>query len=79
VHQVGHYPELHQDARSTKHKKSFSSVYRFSLSAFFTNAPLHTSYFISLPSVLCNLSNEAMSFSKALKTSTASRPINVKI
>jgi hypothetical protein len=21
VHQVGHYPELHQDARSTKHKK----------------------------------------------------------
>jgi hypothetical protein len=20
VHQVGHYPELHQDARSTKHK-----------------------------------------------------------
>jgi hypothetical protein len=21
VHQVGHYPELHQDARSTKYKK----------------------------------------------------------
>jgi hypothetical protein len=21
VHQVGHYPESHQDARSTKHKK----------------------------------------------------------
>jgi hypothetical protein len=21
VHQVGHYPEFHQDARSTKHKK----------------------------------------------------------
>jgi hypothetical protein len=21
VHQVGHYPELHQDARLTKHKK----------------------------------------------------------
>jgi hypothetical protein len=21
VHQVGHYPELHKDTRSTKHKK----------------------------------------------------------
>jgi hypothetical protein len=38
VHQVGHYPELHQDARSTKHKKSPSpvkkkiSVFRFTAS-----------------------------------------------
>jgi hypothetical protein len=26
VHQVGHYPELHQDARSTKHRKRYNSL-----------------------------------------------------
>jgi hypothetical protein len=28
VHQVGHYPESHQDARSTKHKKIIGKVLR---------------------------------------------------
>jgi hypothetical protein len=27
VHQVGHYPELHQDARSTKYKKPKAVLY----------------------------------------------------
>jgi hypothetical protein len=31
VHQVGHYPELHQDARSTKHKKQWQSIQKLSL------------------------------------------------
>jgi hypothetical protein len=33
VHQVGHYPELHQDARSTKHKISQIFIYSVFLMA----------------------------------------------
>jgi hypothetical protein len=35
VHQVGHYPESHQDARSIKHKRSFS-FYTFSVGVPYT-------------------------------------------
>jgi ferredoxin-like protein FixX len=56
VHQVGHYPELYQDARSTKHKTKTTNTIKICNAYCFSTAKMVTRIYLNVKSCLRCLS-----------------------